>query len=265
MRFYIMTDMEGVSGVVDFDAYCNPSGSFYEKARRLATLEVNAAIQGIRDTGDHEIVVCDGHGSGAMDIEILHKAASLIMGRPLDLLFEMGDGHYDGFFMVGQHAMKGASNANLDHTFDHINIKSLSLNGTPIGEAGINALRAGIFGIPTIYLSGDVAACEEIKRAIPGILTCPVKRGITTTSAVCLQPEKAREKIRETAALAIRNIHFIRPYKLEPPYEAVFEFNSPDRLKQYANKTYCKTAHENKVHIYADSMRELLEKNLWGL
>ena len=44
MKFYIMTDMEGVSGIVD-QSYCQLDGCFYEKGKRLTTLEVNAAIE----------------------------------------------------------------------------------------------------------------------------------------------------------------------------------------------------------------------------
>ncbi len=265
MRFYIMTDMEGVSGIVNFDEYCSPESKFYEKAKRLTTLEVNAAVEGILSTGTHEIVVCDGHGHGAIEIELLHKEASLIMGRPLELMFEMGDGHFNGFLMVGQHAMSNAPDANLAHTFDHVNIVSLSINGELIGESGVNALRAGIFDIPTIYLSGDKAACDEIQKIIPDIHTCLVKHAIKPTSAVCLQPEKARDKIRESTAHAVRNMQGIKPYKINPPYEAVFEFVNEAKLANYSDKPYCKILPGNKVCIHTGDLKELLTKNLWGL
>lgn len=268
MRFYIMTDLEGVSGVVDFDLYCSADSLLYEKAKRLLTLEVNAAIEGILSTGNHEIVVIDGHGAGAIDIELLHKEASLIIGRPLKYMFEMDNGKYDAFLMIGQHAMKGAHGANLDHTFNHLTIKSLAINGIKTGEAAINALRAGIFNIPTIYLSGDDAACEEIQSLIPEICTCSVKRGITTTSAECLQPEKAREKIRHSVIQAIRNIDKIKPLSFSPPYEAVIDFFNIDSTAPYDGKDYCRISKGDasvySVYIEAKSMKELLEKNLWG-
>lgn len=265
MRFYIMTDMEGVSGIVDFETYISPSSVYYEKGRKLATLEVNAAIDGILSTGVHQIVVCDGHGYGAIDIELLHKEASLIMGRPLDLMFEMGDGYFDAFLMVGQHAMQNASGANLSHTFDHINIESLTINNIPMGEAGVNALRAGLFGVPTIFLSGDTAACEEIQKIIHEVHTCSVKRGITRTSAICLQPENAREKIRRSVIDAVRNMENIRPFIIPPPYEAIFEYNNAASLNKYMDKPYAKIQSHNKVSIYADDLQTLLSKNLWGL
>ncbi|MGB0090004.1 MAG: M55 family metallopeptidase [Planifilum fulgidum] len=264
MRFYIMTDMEGVSGVVDYEKDCSPGGVHYEKSKRLTTLEVNAAIEGILSTGNHEIIVCDGHGPGGIDIELLHREAQLIMGRPLDPMFGIDDGPFDAFLMIGQHAMKGTPGAALAHTFSSKNILSLTLNGTPIGEAGINALRAGIYDIPTIFLSGDRAACEEIRRIIPGIHTCAVKKAIKETSALCLQPEKAREKIKEAAAYAVTHMEGIRPFKLDPPYEAIFEFVRPNQIEPYRNKKYCHILSETKVAIYADDMETLLKERLWA-
>ncbi len=265
MRYYIITDMEGVSGVVDFDDYGSRSSPYYEKAVRLTTLEVNAAIEGILSTGNHEIIVCDGHGAGAIDIELLHKDAELIFGKNLRLSFEMDDGRYDGLLMVGQHAMQDAAGANLGHTFEHVNIKSLTINGILMGEAGVNALRAGAYDVPTIFLSGDIAACSEIEKIIPGITTCAVKRGISTTSAVCLQPDKAREKIKASVRKAVSSMDRIKPYQLKPPYEAVFDFFNADRLKRYKGKNYCRILPDNKVCIYSDEIKPLLLERLWGL
>jgi D-amino peptidase len=260
-----MTDMEGVSGVVDFDDSCFRTSPYYETARRLTTQEVNAAIEGILSTGRHDIVVCDGHGEGAIDIERLHKEAALIVGNRLNLSFELDDGRFDGLLMIGQHAMKGAPGANLDHTFDHRRIKSLSINGQPMGEAGVNALHAGVYDIPVLFLSGDTAACAEIETLIPGTITCSVKRGINSASAICLQPEKAREKIKERVAKAVSSLERLKPFQLQPPFEAVFEFLTPDALAPYVDRSYCKITDPLIVRIQADSLQELLEKRLWGL
>lgn len=265
MRFYIMTDMEGTSGVVDFDIYCEQNGKYYEKARRLATMEVNAAIEGILCNGRHEIVVFDGHGDGAIDIELLHKGATVIVGRPVDLMMDIENGRFDAQMMIGQHAMKNAPGANLDHTFDHVNIVSLHINGIEMGEIGVNALRAGMFDIPTIFLSGDRAACSEIENLIPGVYACAVKRGLTTTCAECLAPEAAREAIRESVQKAVSSFTHIRPYKLNAPYEAVYKFANAKSLAGYTDKPYCNIGPGNTVSIHADTIDELLRKRLWGL
>ena len=63
MKILISADMEGVAGVVR-DEQTDPAGRDYPIARRLMTLEVNAAIEGALEAGVQEIVVSDGHWAG---------------------------------------------------------------------------------------------------------------------------------------------------------------------------------------------------------
>ena len=63
MRILIMTDMEGVSGIVAWDQV-NGGKPMYEEGRRLYTEEINAAVRGARAAGATEIVVVDCHGAG---------------------------------------------------------------------------------------------------------------------------------------------------------------------------------------------------------
>ena len=41
MKIMIMTDMEGVAGVLDHDDWVLPEGRFYDKGMRLFTREVD--------------------------------------------------------------------------------------------------------------------------------------------------------------------------------------------------------------------------------
>ena len=72
MRVYVMTDLEGVSGVWSIEEQCVPSGREYDLARRLLTAEVNAAVEGLLAAGATEIVVADGHGAGGLYFPDLH-------------------------------------------------------------------------------------------------------------------------------------------------------------------------------------------------
>ena len=51
MKVYVMTDMEGVAGVVSSTDYCAPESRYYEVGRELTTLETNAAIEGALAAG----------------------------------------------------------------------------------------------------------------------------------------------------------------------------------------------------------------------
>ena len=63
MRVLIMTDMEGVSGIVAWEQV-RGGDVMYEEGRKLYTEEINAAVRGARAAGATEIVVEDCHGAG---------------------------------------------------------------------------------------------------------------------------------------------------------------------------------------------------------
>jgi D-amino peptidase len=65
MRVLIMSDMEGVSGIVKW-AQVNGGAAMYEEGRRLYTEEINAAVRGAKAAGATEIVAVDCHGAGGI-------------------------------------------------------------------------------------------------------------------------------------------------------------------------------------------------------
>src|SRR4030081_3969654 len=107
--------MEGVAGVAG-EEQTAPAGRDYALARRLMTLEVNAAVEGALEAGVQEIVVSDGHWFGTNLLpDELHPAAELLSGYPRRLY--MGEGMGPGFdaaFFVGYHASAGTRDAVLD-------------------------------------------------------------------------------------------------------------------------------------------------------
>ena len=73
---YIMTDMEGVAGVLDFEQWTSPESRYYDLGKEFLTLEVNAAIEGFARGGAAEFLVADGHGHGAINPKLLDARAS---------------------------------------------------------------------------------------------------------------------------------------------------------------------------------------------
>ena len=61
MKVFISVDMEGISGIVDTHETLSDHAE-YPKARAAMAADVNAAIEGVLETGAAEIMVCDGHG-----------------------------------------------------------------------------------------------------------------------------------------------------------------------------------------------------------
>ncbi len=246
MRIYLMTDMEGVAGVLDFDWLARNDAL----AKELLTAEVNAAVAGFFDGGADSVVVADGHGSGGINPALLDARVELLRGWgnnppwPLQLDAGLdaagGVARFDALAFVGQHAKAGTELAHMAHT-QSLSYVDLSINGVSIGEFGQLALCAGELGIPTIFGAGDLAFTLEAQALIPGIETVSVKRGLSpgrgdeldedayrrkNRGAIHLAPAEACRRIREGAARAVRRARAgaFGVVSLQPPFERVTRF-----------------------------------------
>lgn len=234
MKIYILTDQEGVAGVVNSVDYASPGSRYYEVGRRLLTLETNAAIEGAFAGGATEIFVLDGHGHGSIDIELLDPRVEVLAGRPITFPFEY-DGTFDALMFVGQHAKSNTDGGHLSHT-GSMDQDDVLLNGVSLGELGWYVQLAGYYGKPTIFVSGDQAVCDEARALVPEVETVAVKRGIRNgpatgltgdenrlhnAAAIHRPPERARELIRNGARRAMERIGEIPPYFIPPPYDLV--------------------------------------------
>jgi hypothetical protein len=57
-KVFMITDMEGVSGIFDTELQCLPYKSVrWEESRKLLTGEINAAVDGLFEGGATEVVV----------------------------------------------------------------------------------------------------------------------------------------------------------------------------------------------------------------
>ena len=232
MRLYMMTDLEGVAGVVSFDDQAAASGKYYEAAKRLLTGEVNAAVEGALEAGVTETLVSDGHGAGAIHYPDLHEAAMLLHGGPRPPVWKREDVFADCNYacLVGQHAMEGVADGNMNHTQNSKGVEYYKLNGEAIGEIAQCALQAGAYGLPLIFLSGDEAACREAEALIPGIVTAAVKRGLTRGAAISLAMPRARKLIRERMTEAVRKQQAepVQPYCPAGPYRMEIRYKHTD-------------------------------------
>lgn len=234
MRIYILTDQEGVAGVVNADDYGGPGGRYYEVARELTTLEVNAAITGAMEAGAEEFFVVDGHGHGSIDIRLLHPSARLLTGRPISYPFGF-DASFDAAFFIGHHAKANTDGGHLSHTFS-FSQEDFLINGRSLGEIGYYFLMVGHLHVPAVLVSGDQAACDEARELVPEVEVAPVKEGWKSGSAtglspeenrrlngaaVHLPPEAARTLIQNRASRAVKRAAEISPFRLSPPYELV--------------------------------------------
>ncbi|HET6531628.1 MAG TPA: M55 family metallopeptidase [Actinoplanes sp.] len=200
----VSADMEGVSSIVH-PTETNPDRYDYERGRALMTAEVNAVVAGVLDAEPAaEVLVADAHGPFRNVLpEELDARALLVRGRPrrYGMMAGLADG-VDAVLFVGYHARAGAGPAVLAHTKSDA-VLGVRLNGRPVGEIGLNTALAGHHGAPVVLLSGDDAACAEMRELVPEATTVAVKRALGQAAAVALHPAVARERLREAAAAAI--------------------------------------------------------------
>ena len=262
MKVLMMTDLEGVAGVVGFEDQSYGGARYYEQAKQLLTAEINAAVDGLLAAGATEVLVLDMLGPGGIIFEELHPAARLMHGRPLatqaarNAIFA----EYDVAVIIGQHAMAGVSDGNLAHTQSSKHIDVYTLNGKPIGEIAQFALQTGAMGIPVIFLSGDHAACREIEELIPGITTAAVKQGLSRTSAISLSKEASRELIREKIQIAVER-HTqepIAPLQWDPPYVLEKRFFHTDSADAAEAQPGVERVDSQTVRIRGDDILELI-------
>lgn len=231
LKVFISVDMEGITGVVDWEEVSR-DGKDYDIFRRTMTEEANAAIEGAIAAGATDILVRDSHGSGRNILpEMLHSAARLLRdwSGGYKSMMEGMDDTFDAVIFIGYHAKAGTQDALLEHTMSG-NIMDVSINGVSLPEAGINALIAGHYGVPVVFLSGDKAICEQSKKLFGRIETVAVKEGIGN-AALNLHPEVARERIKAGVEKALINRKQVRPYRLEAPYTLVLTLKQEELVR----------------------------------
>lgn len=233
MKLYILTDIEGVAGVANFTDYSYGDGRFYPQSRHLLTEEVNAAVEGALAAGATEILVLDGHGCGAINVEELHPEALLLHGSGYPTACGL-DETFDAMFFVGQHAMANAPRAGLAHSYSSRTVEEMRLNGALIGEFGMRTLLAGLLGVPVVLVTGDSATAGEARSYVPEIEAVVVKESLNLTCAITISPQKARRLIRAGAEQALRRRAEIRPYTLPGPYELAIRYRAVEHAERKA-------------------------------
>mgnify|MGYP001131724404 CR=1 FL=1 len=225
MKVFISADMEGVAGVVDREQTLS-NGKEHERARKLMTQEVNAAIEGALEAGAKQIIVNDSHGTMRNIIpEDLNEMAQLITGSPKPLSMMQGiDSTFTTAFFTGYHAMRGAYRGVLEHTYHGGVIFDIFFNGKRFGETGMNAAIAGYFKVPVALVTGDQVVTEEARLLLGEVETVTVKEGVGRNAAKCLSPAKARSLIKTGAKNALLKVKSFKPLILNPPIKLEMVF-----------------------------------------
>ncbi len=238
MKILIATDMEGITGVVNWDQV-TPGHYEYPRFRKLMTQDVNAAIKGAFDGGASEVIVADGHWNGTnILIEELDYRARLNSSTSAPHSMMQGiDEDITAVMFVGYHARQGSQNAILDHTWSSKCIADVWLNDIQVGEFGLNGALAGYFGVPVILVTGDQTACAQTVELLGEMEAVIVKRATGRFSAECFPPEITSRMISEAAKRALQNLKrgaVPEPFILDTPILVTVDLMTSDMADRAA-------------------------------
>jgi len=205
MKVYISADIEGVTGVAHWDEATHTKPD-YAEFRHQMTAEVVAACQGALSAGADDIFIKDAHATGRNILASeLPPEARLIRGwsgHPLAMIQEL-DESFDALLFIGYHSGAATGGNPLAHTMASSRIAEFRINGDLASEFTLHGYAAGMYGVPTVFLSGDQALCDRAKSFLPAIETVAVKEGIGN-SVVSIQPDLAVSRIREGVKHALK-------------------------------------------------------------
>src|SRR6516165_8693154 len=149
MRVAVISDIEGVAGIVTWGQATGGDSTLFQEARVLYTEEINAAVRGAKAAGATEIVVMDCHGAGgpysfnSLVPELLDPACEYVVQEEWTEYTAFLESGCDAALFVGMHAMAGTADGVLSHTVSGQAWQNLRFNGTLVGETGINAALCG--------------------------------------------------------------------------------------------------------------------------
>jgi D-amino peptidase len=262
MKFYLMTDYEGVAGIHTWENREDESLENFERrmrGRRLLAQEVQAAVDGFYRGAATAVIVNDGHGAGyTIDLDYLDDRPLIIHGHERPFWLPYLDATCGATGVLGAHAKAGTADANMCHTMSGV-IRDWSFNGISMGEVGLQAAIAGHFGVPFVFLSGDAFACREVAALIPGVVTVPVKVGFSRTGALTHAPAEAREMIRRGAEEAMAKVDQIEPFRLDSPILFRDERNEPT-FDEENPPAHSRVLDSHTREIEADDILDLMSK-----
>jgi D-amino peptidase len=251
VKIYIVTDLEGISGVFKWSQILVKDDPLNREACEYFMGDVAAVVRGLRDGGATEIVVLDGHGSQAVIPHLMEPGARYVTGLPRPSVLYGLDSSFAGVVMLGFHAMKGTADGVLNHTQSSKSENRYWYNDVESGELAQAAAYCGYYGVPTIMATGDEATCREAKKFLGDkIITVAVKKGISREAAVLYPFEETRKALYEGAKRSVGTIPLCKPYILQLPIKARMEYIDLDPKLPKPKLVTKEGTIQDALHIY---------------
>lgn len=237
----ILSDMEGVSGIIDSRLVNAGSIQWKEYGRSLITDDVNAVAAACLAKGFKNVYLSEAHNYGKNTVpELLLpmlkllpscSAQSNMHGTQIwDEIYQKNN--IVAAIMVGIHPMEG-NKGYLPHSWDSGAFKNIKINGKEHGEIGTIAALLGHYDIPLIAIVGDLGAAKEAEECIKGIKAIAVKEQLEDGWIKALPPKKAHELIFKEISNSLENINKVEVFKLNGDVEMSFELKHKEQLSLF--------------------------------
>lgn len=235
MKVYISADIEGVTGVTNWNE-TELDNAEHEEAAKQMTAEVLAACRGAIAAGATEIYVKDGHDSARnMLQDDFPDEVTLIRGwtnSPESMVAGI-DESFDAAIFIGYHSGAGFNGNPLSHTMNTDN-NYFKINGKYAAEFDMNSYVAAYFGVPVVFMSGDLQLCEHAKELNPAIELVAVKDGVGNAT-FSMSRKKACRLIEEGVQAGLAKI---AACKITEPEKYNVEINFKECVRAYRASFY---------------------------
>lgn len=224
MKVFISADIEGIAATTRWEEL-NISESSYAVCAKRMTEEVVAACQGAIEAGADEIWVKDAHSRGTnLDVSMLPEEVTVVRGwegHPY-MMVQGIDSSFDAAAFIGYHSEAGSPGNPLCHTMS-TESQHVFLNGRPCSEFMIYSFCAAYEHVPTVFLSGDKALCEQGESLYPWLTSVAVKEG-RGRSVVAMTPAKSCRLIREGMKSALAKDFSAMRFELPDSFRVEIEY-----------------------------------------
>lgn len=246
---YIVTDMEGLAGVVNNGREMSNGRTGYspdhQRMREELTNELNAAIAGARAGGATQFFVVEGHGANNFRNVLVDKvdtAAILLRGWPRPNVMESGiNAKMNLIMVVGNHPNAGTPGI-IAHSYALGG--ALTVNGVKLNESGIAAFIGAEFGVPFGMGTGDDTYTAEMRETFPTAEFVTVKTALSGSGGFMQPFARVHDAIRAAAERAVRRarsgdlklVTFQKPYRITWCIRSTFSepvFQAMSRLEGF--------------------------------
>lgn len=256
-EFYVIADMEGITGIASYDREMYPHCPDYPRARSNFIADVRAALDGARSAGAGGFTIYDIHYRADNLVGAdLGPNVTLYAGKPRENGLRRGQA---GLFIIGLHAMAGVTRGVLPHSYQHA-IEEMTLNGEPVGEIAMEAYGASVRGIPLCLVTADEEGCREAEALTPGVVTVATKRLRDDGEVEFFNEDETRERIFQAAAEAVRRAPGLTPLPDPGPTRLLVRYNSPETAAQMGEKSGAEMPGDRTLRITGPGVGEVYER-----